>query len=256
MMKCISWNVNGLRAIMKKNFPEVIEELDPDFFCIQEIKLQEGQIELDFKGYDVYFHYAEKKGYSGTAIFTKHTPLSVIYGTQHPDFNHEGRVLTLEYEQFYLTTCYSPNSQPALNRIDYRMKWEKQFREFLTDLSKKKPVIICGDMNVAHNDIDLKNPEDNQGATGFSDQERSALQSLLDAGFTDTFRYLYPEEAGQYTWWNYRFNARKRNAGWRIDYFLVSDALVPKLTKAEIFADIMGSDHCPVGIELDDSLLS
>jgi len=250
-MKFVSWNVNGLRAIMKKNFPEVIAELDPDFFCIQEIKLQEGQIEIDFEEYVEHWHYAERKGYSGTAIFTKHTPLKVIHGTHTDGFNDEGRVLTLEYENFYLTTCYSPNSQGELKRIDYRIAWEDQFREFLIKLKKKKPVIVCGDMNVAHQDIDLKNPENNRGTAGFSDEERKAFDRLLDAGFIDTFRYFYPEETEKYTWWNYRFNARKRNAGWRIDYFLVSEELIPYLKKATIYSNILGSDHCPVGIELD-----
>ena len=249
-MKLISWNVNGLRAIMKKNFPDILQQLNPDFFCIQEIKLQEGQIDLDFEKYEEYFHYAEKKGYSGTAILTKRRPLSVIKGTGVDDFNDEGRVLTLEYEDFYLTTCYSPNSQPHLKRIDYRLKWEEQFRAFLTSLKKEKPVILCGDLNVAHHQIDLKNYKSNEGKTGFSKQERTAFEKLLDVGFTDTFRYFYPEKENQYTYWDYRYQARQRNAGWRIDYFLVSDELVPQLKDAFIYSDIYGSDHCPVGIEL------
>lgn len=253
-MKFVSWNVNGLRAIMKKNFPEVLVALNPDFFCIQEIKLQEGQIELDFEEYEEHWHYAERKGYSGTAILAKHTPLNVIHGTGTEGFNDEGRVLTLEFDHFYLTTCYSPNSQSELKRIDYRVAWEKQFQEFLTGLKEKKPVIVCGDLNVAHHDIDLKNPENNHGSAGFSDEERHCFEQLLSHGFTDTYRYFYPEAEGKYTWWNYRFNARKRNAGWRIDYFLVSNDLLPYLKNAVIYDEIMGSDHCPVGIELDDSL--
>lgn len=254
-MKCISWNVNGLRAIMKKNFMDVLTELDPDFLCVQEIKLQEGQIDLDLEDYHVYYHYAEKKGYSGTAIFTKHLPLSVIQGTNQAEFDDEGRVLTLEYEHFYLTTCYSPNSQPNLKRLDYRVKWEEQFNTFLSELKQKKPVIVCGDLNVAHTEIDLTNPQNNHDKPGFSGQERANFQKLLDTGFTDTFRYFYPDKTEQYTWWSYRTRARQRNAGWRIDYFLVSDSLQANLESAKIYADILGSDHCPVGIELSPSLL-
>ena len=250
-MKFISWNVNGLRACVQKGFLDFFHSVDADFFCLQETKLQEGQIDLELPGYEQYWCYAEKKGYSGTAIFAKHTPLSIHYGIDVPELDTEGRVITLEYPEFYLVTCYTPNAQRELARINHRMLWEEAFRGYLKGLDEKKPVILCGDLNVAHNEIDLKNPSANRGNAGFSDQERAAFGKLLEAGFTDSFRYLYPEVTGAYTWWSYMFNARKNNAGWRIDYFVVSDRLREKIRTAAIHADVMGSDHCPVELELD-----
>lgn len=249
-MKFISWNVNGLRACMQKGFPDFFERIDADFFCLQETKLQEGQITLELPGYEQYWCYAEKKGYSGTAIFTKHTPLSVRYGVGVPELDTEGRLITLEYADFFLVTCYTPNAQRELARIDHRLRWEDAFREYLMALDKQKSVIICGDLNVAHNEIDLKNPSSNRGNAGFSDQERSAFGKLLESGFTDTFRYLYPDKTGAYSWWSYMFNARANNSGWRIDYFLVSDRLRDSIQGAAIHADVFGSDHCPVELEL------
>ena len=251
-MKLISWNVNGLRAIVKKGFLDIFTELDADFFCLQETKLQEGQIDLDIPGYHSFWNYAEKKGYSGTAIFTKHEPLSAAYGIGIPEHDTEGRVITLEYLDYYVVTCYTPNSQSELKRIDYRVRWEKDFLAYLTDLDVRKPVILCGDLNVAHKEIDLKNPKNNHGSAGFSDEERTQFTTFLNSGFVDTYRYFYPEAEGSYTWWNYRFNARKNNAGWRIDYFCVSQRLTPLLEDAKIHHTIMGSDHCPVELTLKD----
>ena len=251
MIKFISWNVNGLRACVGKGFTEIFNELDADFFCLQETKLQAGQIDLKLPGYHQYWNYAEKKGYSGTAIFAKHTPLSVRYGVGVPELDTEGRLITLEYEDFFLVTCYTPNAQQELARIDHRLQWEAAFCSYLTALDQQKPVIICGDLNVAHNEIDLKNPAANRGSAGFSDQERNAFSHLLSCGFTDTFRHLYPDLTGAYSWWSYRFNARKNNAGWRIDYFLVSNRIASAIKEAAIHPDIMGSDHCPVRLELD-----
>ena len=251
-MKFISWNVNGLRAVVGKNFSEVFENLDADFFCLQETKLQAGQIDLEFLGYYSYWNYAEKKGYSGTAIYTKHVPLSVTYGLGIEEHDHEGRVITLEMEDFYLVNVYTPNSQSAEvkgdlpKRLPYRMEWEDAFRQYLLALDARKPVIVCGDMNVAHEEIDLKNPKTNHLNAGFTDQEREKMTTLLDAGFTDTFRHFYPTLENQYSWWSYRMGARARNIGWRIDYFLVSNRLVDRLESATIHSDIMGSDHCPV----------
>ncbi len=249
-MKFISWNVNGLRACMTKGFMDSFLNLDADFFCLQETKLQAGQIEMDLPGYHQYWCYAEKKGYSGTAIFARKEAISVSYGVGIADLDTEGRVITLEYEDFYLVTCYTPNSQRGLARIDHRLRWEEAFRTYLKDLDSRKVVILCGDLNVAHNEIDLKNPSSNRGNAGFSDQERSAFSALLDSGFTDSFRHLYPEVTGAYSWWSYMFNARANNAGWRIDYFVVSNRLVDSIQDATIHPDIMGSDHCPVGLEL------
>lgn len=250
-MKFISWNVNGLRACMQKGFADYFAQVDADFFCLQETKLQEGQIHLELPGYEQYWCYAEKKGYSGTAIFTKHSPLRVRYGIGVPELDTEGRLITLEYPEFFLVTCYTPNAQRELARIDHRMRWEEAFREYLMELDAQKAVVICGDLNVAHNEIDLKNPSSNRGNAGFSDQERGAFGKLLDSGFTDTFRYLYPDKTGAYSWWSYMFNARANNAGWRIDYFLVSDRLRDRIQGASIHADILGSDHCPVELELE-----
>lgn len=250
-MKFISWNVNGLRACMTKGFPEVFREMDADFFCLQETKLQQGQIELDLPGYHPFWSYAEKKGYSGTAIFAKEEPLSVSYGVGVPELDTEGRLITLEYPDFYLVTCYTPNAQQGLARIDHRLKWDEAFRVHLCRLDQEKPVIACGDLNVAHQEIDLKNPGSNRGNAGFSDEERESFGKLLAAGFTDTFRFRNPDATGIYSWWSYRFQARKNNAGWRIDYFLVSDRLAEKITATPIYTDILGSDHCPVGLELD-----
>ena len=250
-MKYISWNVNGLRACVKKGFEESFAALDADFFCLQETKLQAGQIELDLPGYEQYWNYAEKKGYSGTAIFTKHTPISVRYGIGVPELDTEGRLITLEYPDFYIVTCYTPNAQRELARIDHRMAWDEAFRNFLSELDKEKPVIVCGDLNVAHQEIDLKNPKSNRGNAGFSDEERGSFTEALSRGFTDTFRHLYPDLTGAYSWWSYMFKAREKNAGWRIDYFLVSDRVKEKITSATIHSDILGSDHCPVGLELD-----
>ena len=249
-MKFISWNVNGLRACLGKGFVESMREIDPDFICLQETKMQEGQAEVDMPEYAYkYFSSAEKKGYSGTAVFAKEEPLTVQknFG-RHTD---EGRGVITEYENFYLVNVYVPNSQDKLKRIDYRMEWEDDFRQFVSELDKKKPVIICGDMNVAHEEIDLKNPKSNRGNAGFSDQEREKMTELLGSGFTDTFRYLYPDATGMYSWWSYRFNARKNNAGWRIDYFIVSDRLKDKIVDAKIHSEILGSDHCPVELEID-----
>ena len=250
-MKLISWNVNGLRACMQKGFPDFFEAIHADMFCLQETKLQAGQIDLQFPGYEQYWNYAEKKGYSGTAIFTKHKPLSVTYGVGNPELDTEGRLITLEFEDFYLITCYTPNAQRELARIDHRMKWDAAFREYLLQLDAVKPVVACGDLNVAHNEIDLKNPASNRGSAGFSDQERESFGKLLDAGFTDSFRYRHPNVTGAYTWWSYMFKARQNNAGWRIDYFIVSDRIRDKILSTPIYSEVMGSDHCPVGIELD-----
>ena len=249
-MRFISWNVNGLRAARGKGFDEIFLALSPDFFCLQETKLQAGQIDIGFDGYESYWCYAEKKGYSGTAIFTKRHPLSVNYHIGVEEHSHEGRVITLEYEDFYLVCVYTPNAQDGLRRIDYRMAWEDAFREYLLSLDKKKPVVVCGDMNVAHEEIDLKNPKANIGNAGFSYEERGKFSELLEAGFTDTFRYLYPEKRDAYSWWSYRAAARERNVGWRIDYFLVSDRLRDNIKEAFILPEVMGSDHCPVGLDL------
>ncbi len=253
-MKFISWNVNGLRACIQKGFLDEFNKLDADFFCLQETKLSEGQLKLDTPGYEQYWCYADKKGYSGTAIFTKHTPLSVSYGIGVPELDNEGRVITLEYQEFYLLTCYTPNAQRGLARIDHRMKWDDAFRAYLKKLDEVKPVILCGDLNVAHQEIDLKNPGSNRGNAGFSDEERTSFQKTLDLGFTDTFRYLYPDATGRYSWWSYMYHARENNAGWRIDYFLVSDRLQDTVHQADIYSHIMGSDHCPVLLDLDISV--
>ena len=245
-MKLISWNVNGLRACIGKGFLDYFKSADADVFCLQETKLQAGQVDLDLPEYHQYWNYAEKKGYSGTAVFTKQEPLSVRYGLGVEELDHEGRLITLEFPDFYVVTCYTPNAQEGLKRIEHRMAWEDAFRTHLTELDGKKPVLICGDLNVAHNEIDLKNPGPNRGNAGFSDQEREKFSALLDTGFTDTFRFLHPDAAGMYSWWSYRFNARKNNAGWRIDYWLVSDRLRDRIEKAEIERDVYGSDHCPV----------
>lgn len=250
-MKMVSWNVNGLRACVTKGFVDIFNKLDADIFCLQETKLQEGQIDLPFEGYYQYWNYAEKKGYSGTAIFTKKEPLAVTNGIGIDEHNTEGRVITLEFEDFFFVTCYTPNSQNELKRLDYRMKWEDDFREYLLRLNKKKPVILCGDLNVAHNEIDLKNPKTNRKNAGFSDEEREKMTTLLNSGFTDSFRYLYPDKEGIYSWWSYRFNARKNNAGWRIDYFITSDSIKDKIIDSKIHTDIMGSDHCPVELDID-----
>ena len=250
-MKMVSWNVNGLRACVTKGFVDIFNKLDADIFCLQETKLQEGQIDLPLEGYYQYWNYAEKKGYSGTAIFTKKEPLAVSNGIGIDEHNTEGRVITLEYKDFFFVTCYTPNSQNELKRLDYRMKWEDDFREYLLRLSKKKPVILCGDLNVAHNEIDLKNPKTNRKNAGFSDEEREKMTTLLNSGFTDSFRYLYPDKEGIYSWWSYRFNARKNNAGWRIDYFITSDSIKDKIIDSKIHTDIMGSDHCPVELDID-----
>ena len=249
-MKLVSWNVNGLRACVQKNFMEDFKKLDADVFCLQETKLQEGQIDLDLPGYEQYWNYAEKKGYSGTAVFTKKTPLSVTYGIGVEEHDHEGRVITLEFEEFYLVTVYTPNSQNELKRLDYRMEWENAFRAYLLALKEKKGVIVCGDMNVAHKEIDLKNPKTNRQNAGFTDEERAKMTELLDSGFVDSFRYFYPDAEGIYSWWSYRFQARAKNAGWRIDYFIVSDALKDQLESASIHQEIFGSDHCPVELKL------
>lgn len=250
-MRFISWNVNGLRACMQKGFLDYFQSADADFFCLQETKLQAGQLELELEGYLQYWNYAEKKGYSGTAVFTKYRPSSVTYGLGIPELDTEGRLITLEYDSFYLVTCYTPNAQRELARLDFRMKWEAAFKEYLCRLDSAKPVIVCGDLNVAHKEIDLKNPKSNRGSAGFSDEERSCFTQLLCAGFTDTFRHLYPDLTGAYSWWSYMFKARQNNAGWRIDYFLVSDRLKDKIAQASIHSEIMGSDHCPVSLELN-----
>ncbi len=250
-MRYVSWNVNGLRAVMGKNFTEVFNSLDADAFCLQETKLQEGQIELDLPGYKQYWNYAEKKGYSGTAVFTKKEPLSVAYGIGVEEHDHEGRVITLEFDSHYLITVYVPNSQDGLKRLDYRMEWEDAFLSYIRKLDKKKPVIYCGDLNVAHEEIDLKNPKTNHMNAGFTDEERAKFGAVLNAGFIDSFRYFYPEQADIYSWWSYRMRARERNTGWRIDYFVVSEKLKDKLKDAKIHCDIMGSDHCPVELVID-----
>ena len=250
-MKFISWNVNGLRACEGKGFRDIFNELDADFFCLQETKLQEGQIDLQFPGYESYWDYAEKKGYSGTAIFTRHKPLSVARGLGVDAHDHEGRAVTLEFEQFYLVTAYVPNSQDGLRRLDYRMTWEDDFRAYLKSLDERKPVVVCGDLNVAHQEIDLKNPKSNRRNAGFTDEEREKFSLLLEAGFTDTFRYFYPDKEEIYSWWSYRFKAREKNAGWRIDYFLASNRLQPQLRSAAIHTEIFGSDHCPVEVNID-----
>ena len=248
-MKFISWNVNGLRACVGKKFEQQFKDLDADFFCLQETKMQAGQLDLSFPGYESYWNYADKKGYSGTAIYTKHKPLSVTYGIDIDEHDHEGRVITLEMEDFYLVTVYTPNSQDGLRRLEYRMKWEDDFQAYLHKLDEKKPVIVCGDMNVAHQEIDLKNPKTNRKNAGFTDEEREKMTQLLGNGFIDTFRTLYPEQV-TYSWWSYRFRAREKNTGWRIDYFLISERLKDRLEDAKIHTEIMGSDHCPVEIIL------
>lgn len=250
-MKLVSWNVNGLRAIVKKDFLEQFHAMDADFFCLQEIKLQEGQIDLSFEGYWDFWNYAEKKGYSGTAIFTKHEPLSATYGIGIEDHDLEGRVITLEYDNYYVVTCYTPNSQNELKRLDYRMQWEEDFQNYIKDLDNEKPVILCGDLNVAHKEIDLKNPQSNKKNAGFSPEERAQFTRFLESGFIDTFRHFYPDKEEVYSWWSYRFGARKRNAGWRIDYFIVSERLKDQLIDAKIHTDMLGSDHCPVELQLE-----
>ena len=251
MLKLISWNVNGLRACCDKGFRESFERLNADFFCLQETKMQAGQLDLQFEGYQSYWNYAEKKGYSGTAIFTRHQPLSVAYGIGVEEHDHEGRVITLEMEQFYLITVYVPNSQDELRRLAYRMTWEDAFLSYLKKLEEKKPVVVCGDLNVAHQEIDLKNPKTNRKNAGFTDEERAKFTTWLNAGFTDTFRYFYPDQKEIYSWWSYRFKAREKNAGWRIDYFVTSASLNDKLVDAKIHTDVFGSDHCPVELTLD-----
>ncbi len=250
-MKFISWNVNGLRACVGKGFCESFEALDADFFCLQETKMQPHQLDLAFEGYRSYWCSAEKKGYSGTAVFTRHEPLSVSYGIGEEQHDHEGRVITVEMPTFYLVTVYTPNSQDGLRRLDYRMEWEDAFRTYLVSLSAKKPVVVCGDLNVAHQEIDLKNPKTNRKNAGFTDEERGKFSQLLDAGFIDTYRYFNPTQEGVYSWWSYRFHAREKNSGWRIDYFLVSQALEDRLQGAKIHTEIYGSDHCPVEVEID-----
>lgn len=250
MKKLISWNVNGLRACVTKGFLDFFNEIDADIFSVQETKLQEGQIDLDLPGYYSYWNYAEKKGYSGTAVFTKEKPLSVSYGIGIEEHDHEGRVITLEYDEFYLVNCYTPNSQNELKRLSYRMEWEDAFRSYLKKLEENKPLILCGDLNVAHKEIDLKNPKTNRKNAGFTDEERGKMSELLDSGFTDTFRFFYPDMTDIYSWWSYRFSARAKNAGWRIDYFIASKSLDDKLEDAKIHTDILGSDHCPVELLL------
>ena len=249
-MKLISWNVNGLRAIVGKNFEQQFNSLDADIFCLQETKLQEGQINLQFPGYQAYWNYADKKGYSGTAVFTRQQPVNVSYGIGIDEHDHEGRVITMEMNAFFLVCCYTPNSQDGLRRLDYRMTWEDDFRNYLSRLDSKKPVILCGDLNVAHEEIDLKNPKTNRMNAGFTDQEREKMTQLLNSGFVDTFRTLHPNDE-VYSWWSYRFQARQKNTGWRIDYFIVSQRLMPHVTNAAIHTDIMGSDHCPVELQLN-----
>lgn len=250
-MKFVSWNVNGLRAIVGKGFEDTFKQFDADFVCLQEIKLQEGQLDLHFDGYDAYYSYAERKGYSGTAIFTRHKPLSVRTNMGVDRHDHEGRIVALEYDNFYIVTVYTPNSQSELARLDYRLDWEESFREFLLSLSALKPVVVCGDLNVAHNEIDLANPKTNRMNAGFTDQERNAMTQLLASGFVDTFRALYPDRTAAYSWWSYRGRAREKNVGWRIDYFLVSENLKDKIEEASIYPDITGSDHCPVSLDLN-----
>ena len=251
MKKLISWNVNGLRACMQKGFEKVFNDFDADVFCLQEIKLKEGQIDFSPKGYYCCWNYAEKAGYSGTAMFAKDRPVSVRYGMGIEKHDSEGRIITAEFEDFYVVTCYTPNSQNELKRLDYRMEWEDDFKEYLKGLEKDKPVILCGDLNVAHKEIDLKNPKTNRKNAGFTDEERAKMTALLNDGFTDTYRYFYPNEEGRYSWWSYRFHAREKNAGWRIDYFIVSKSLESRLKSAEIYSDVLGSDHCPVGLVID-----
>ncbi len=250
-MKFVSWNVNGLRAVCGKGFADIFTDFDADFFCLQEIKLSAGQLDLQFPGYEAFWNYAERKGYSGTAIFSRHKPLSVTYGIGIAEHDSEGRVITLEMPEFFLVTVYTPNSKDGLLRLDYRMEWEAAFREYLLGLDARKPVIVCGDMNVAHKEIDLKNPSTNRRSAGFTDEERTCMTQLLDSGFTDSFRHLYPDLEGAYSWWSYRMRARERNAGWRIDYFLVSDRLADKINEARIHNNIFGSDHCPVEVEMN-----
>lgn len=250
-MLFVSWNVNGLRAVCGKGFADIFTEFDADFFCLQEIKLSEGQLDLNFPGYESYWNYAERKGYSGTAIFTRHKPVGVTYGIGIEEHDNEGRVITLEMPDFYLVTVYTPNSKDGLARLDYRMEWEEAFRKYLIGLDAAKPVIVCGDLNVAHKEIDLKNPSTNRRSAGFTDEERGCMTQLLESGFTDSFRHLHPDAEGAYSWWSYRMRARERNAGWRIDYFLVSDRIADRISQASIHSDVFGSDHCPVSVELD-----
>ena len=254
-MKLVSWNVNGLRAVINKGFEEFFKEADADIFCIQETKMQENQIDENikeiFKGYNTYWNSAEKKGYSGTAIITKNIPLNIKFGIGIEEHDKEGRVITLEFDKFYMVNCYTPNSKRELERLDYRMVWEDAFRNYLLELNKKKPVIVCGDLNVAHKEIDLKNPKNNRKNAGFTDEEREKITELLNAGFTDTFRYLYPDKTDTYTWWSYMFKAREKNAGWRIDYFIVSNSIKDKIKESYIYSEVMGSDHCPVGLDID-----
>ena len=250
-MKLISWNVNGIRACLTKGFEERFQELDADIFCLQETKCQQGQVKLDLPGYYQYWNYANRKGYSGTAIFTKQEPLSVFYGMGIEEHDKEGRVITLEFDDFYMVTVYTPNSQSELRRLEYRMQWEKDFLSYLLNLQEKKPVIVCGDLNVAHKDIDLKNPKTNRNNPGFTDEERTCFSTMMESGFVDTFRHFYPELEGAYSWWSYRFKAREKNAGWRIDYFLVSPSLASKLDDAKIHSEIMGSDHCPIELTIN-----
>ena len=254
-MKLVSWNVNGLRAVINKGFEEFFKKADADIFCIQETKMQEDQIDDKireiFKGYNTYWNSAEKKGYSGTAIITKNIPLNIKFGIGIEEHDKEGRVITLEFDKFYMVNCYTPNSKRELERLDYRMVWEDAFRNYLLELNKKKPVIVCGDLNVAHKEIDLKNPKNNRKNAGFTDEEREKMTELLNAGFTDTFRYLYPDKTDTYTWWSYMFKAREKNAGWRIDYFIVSNSIKDKIKESYIYSEVMGSDHCPVGLDID-----
>ncbi len=250
-MKFVSWNVNGLRAIYKKGFMDIIKQFNADIFSIQETKMQEGQIELDLPQYEQYFNYADRKGYSGTAVFTKIKPLNVTYGIGIDEHDHEGRVITLEFDNYYYVTCYTPNSGRELARLEYRMKWEDDFKQYLKSLDKKKPVVVCGDLNVAHNEIDLKNPKTNRKNAGFTDEERSKMTNLLSDGFTDSYRILYPDKENVYTWWSYMGNAREKNVGWRIDYYLTSNSITDKIKETYIYNEIMGSDHCPVGLDID-----
>ena len=251
-MKLISWNVNGLRAVQKKGFEDIFKELDADVFCVQETKLQEGQIDIDFPGYEQYWNYADKKGYSGTAIFTRIKPISVKYGMGIDEHDHEGRVITLEFDDFYMITVYTPNSQDELRRLEYRMKWEDDFLAYIKKLNKKKPVVFCGDLNVAHTEIDLKNPKTNHHNPGFTDEEREKMTKILSSGFIDSFRYFYPDKTEAYSWWSYRFHAREKNTGWRIDYFIVSDKMEDRLEGASIHSEIFGSDHCPIELIIKD----
>ena len=252
-MKLISWNVNGLRAVLKKNFTEAFESLDADAFCLQETKLQAGQVELDLPGYHQYWNYADKKGYSGTAVFTKKEPLQVRYGIGEDEFDHEGRVISLDLRDFWLVCCYTPNSQDGLTRLEWRLRWEERFLRYLKELEETHPVVLCGDLNVAHEEIDIKNAKANRGKSGFTDEERERMTTLLGSGFVDTFRALHPDVTGEYSWWSYRFHARENNAGWRIDYFIVSEALRGRITSASIHQEIMGSDHCPVELVLSEA---